>query len=229
MMGTLIVLTGVIIQVVPTVDQGMYVAGRFLAGFGYVNRFSIKQSSLLTLHSSANLAQGSAPLLITELAHPAHRGKITTMYNTLWYLGSIIAAWTVYGTQNYTTSAAWRIPTGVQAAMPVILLLLVFVLPESPRWLISKGRTEQARSILIKYHAAGIADDPFVNWEYNEIFETLELEKYSSKKYGWSVFVKTGMSLLSLQVFYLLEEAGARLMQPFVLKPEIVAASFSLL
>jgi len=47
---------------------------------------------------SSNFAQTSAPLLIIELAHPQHRGPLTTMYNTLWYLGSIIAAWTVFGT-----------------------------------------------------------------------------------------------------------------------------------
>lgn len=33
-----------------------------------------------------------------ELAYPQHRGKLTVMYNTLWYVGSIVAAWTVYGT-----------------------------------------------------------------------------------------------------------------------------------
>jgi len=53
-------------------------------------------------------------MLIIELAHPVHRGPLTTMYNTLWYvngsklhssllkhyryLGSIVAAWTVFGT-----------------------------------------------------------------------------------------------------------------------------------
>lgn len=68
----------------------------------------------------SNLSQGSAPLLIMELAHPAHRGMLTTMYNTLWYVGSIVAAWTVFGCVGYTTNAAWRIPTAIQALMPVL-------------------------------------------------------------------------------------------------------------
>lgn len=42
------------------------------------------------------------------------------MYNTLWYVGSIIAAWTVYGCVHYTGDKAWRIPTAIQALMPAI-------------------------------------------------------------------------------------------------------------
>jgi MFS family permease len=85
-----------------------------------------------------------------ELAYPQHRGKLTTLYNTLWYIGSIIAAWTVYGTINYTGNIAWRVPVAVQAAMPVIQLIGIFLLPESPRWLCAKDRGSEAMAILVK-------------------------------------------------------------------------------
>lgn len=45
------------------------------------------------------------------------------MYNTLWCVGAIVAAWTVFGTTSYTSNAAWRIPTAVQAVMPLIQLI----------------------------------------------------------------------------------------------------------
>lgn len=48
----------------------MYLAGRFFIGVG------------------GTLTNGSTPLLITEIAHPRHRGKATTIYNTLWYMVS---------------------------------------------------------------------------------------------------------------------------------------------
>jgi MFS family permease len=72
----------------------MYLVGRFFIGFG------------------SNISNGTCPLLSTEIAHPRHRGKPVTLYNTLWYLGAIIAAWTTYGTlTNYKGNVQWRLPT----------------------------------------------------------------------------------------------------------------------
>jgi MFS family permease len=104
--GLIVVFVGTIIQVVPAVDQGMFIAGRFLVGLGQRSYPPCARQSMLTVFSRSNVSQGSAPLLITELAYPQHRGKVTTMYNTLWYVGSIIAAWNVFGTIKYTTDAA---------------------------------------------------------------------------------------------------------------------------
>ncbi|KAK5734463.1 hypothetical protein LTR17_008964 [Elasticomyces elasticus] len=170
--GLIILFVGVIIQVVPGTNEGMFIGGRFLVGFG------------------SNFSQGCAPLLIIELAHPQHRGKVTTMYNTLWYVGSIVAAWTVFGTLNYVGNAAWRIPVGLQALMPFIQFVAVWLLPESPRWLCSKDRADDALKILVKYHADGNATDPFVQAEFVEIQETIALEK-RGKDQGWSVFLRT--------------------------------------
>lgn len=72
------------------------------------------------------------------------------MYNTLWYVGSIVAAWTVFGTIDYTGSAAWRVPVALQALMPLIQFVGIWLLPESPRWLCSKERNEEAFKVLVK-------------------------------------------------------------------------------
>ncbi|KAK4554238.1 hypothetical protein LTR86_008766 [Recurvomyces mirabilis] len=170
--GISVLIIGVIIQVVPHATSGMFIGGRFLVGFG------------------SNITQACAPLLVIELAHPQHRGKVTTMYNTLWYVGSIVAAWTVFGTIKYTGNAAWRIPVAIQALMPVIQIVCVWLLPESPRWLCSKDRSDEALQVLIKYHADGDADDTFVKAEFIEIQETIALEKVASKQ-GWDVFMRT--------------------------------------
>ncbi|OIW30413.1 MFS transporter [Coniochaeta ligniaria NRRL 30616] len=170
--GCVILLVGVIIQAVPTVDRGMFIGGRFLVGFG------------------SNISIGAAPLLIMELAYPQHRGRLTTLYNTLWYVGSIIAAWTVYGTIKYTGNTSWRLPVALQALMPFIQLLGVFTLPESPRWLCSKDRGSEALETLAKYHGNGDPNSMFVQAEFAEIQQTINMEKEMGS-HGWLVFFKT--------------------------------------
>lgn len=122
------------------------------------------------------LGSSGAPL-ITETAHPAHRATATALFNTSYALGSIVAAWATFGTFRIASSASWRIPSGLQGLPSVIQLIGLYFVPESPRWLVSKDRPEDALAFLAKYHAEGNEQDPLVRFEYAEITEALTLER----------------------------------------------------
>ncbi|KKY19262.1 putative sugar transporter [Diplodia seriata] len=131
-----------------------------------------------------------APLLIAELAYPTHRGKYTSAYWTMYYLGAILASWTTFGTEAYQGSWAWRIPTVLQAGYPLVQLAFIYWLPESPRWLIAKERAAEAERILATYHAAGDASSPLVRREVAEITSAIRLEQ-TSQATTWATLVAT--------------------------------------
>ncbi|KAK5053845.1 hypothetical protein LTR84_001807 [Exophiala bonariae] len=117
-------------------------------------------------------------LLVSEIAHPRQRAQVTSLWITFFYVGAIIVAWIAFGALNIKSSWTWRLPVIIQAAWNIAQLpLLIFLCPESPRWLVIKGRSEEAKAILAKYHANGDLRDELVELEYEEIIATTTIEQ----------------------------------------------------
>jgi len=152
---------------------GMFIAGRFLLGFG--NSF----------------AQMCSPMLLTELCHPQHRGPITAVYNCLWNLGALLVAWIGWGTSYIDNDWSWRSITFLQILPSLIQLTFIWWIPESPRWLMSKDRPEDALRTLAKHHAGGDINNTTVQFEYREIRDTIKLEAVARKTTGYMDFFKT--------------------------------------
>ena len=129
-------------------------------------------------------------MLVTELAHPQHRATFTAIYNSLWYVGAIVAAWLTFGTLHIKSEWAWRVPSLVQAFPSILQLIFVWVVDESPRFLVSRGKSEQALRVLAKCHANGNDQDEVVQLEMQEIHDTLKMEMEFNKS-GWLQLVQT--------------------------------------
>lgn len=84
-------------------------------------------------------------------------------------------------------------PTAIRASGKSLSHVWISFLPESPRWLISKDRVEEAQAILVKYHAEGDADSEFVKAEMAQIHTTISLEVEASKKSWADLFATSGM------------------------------------
>lgn len=131
-----------------------------------------------------------SPMLIAELAYPTHRGKYTSAFWTMYYLGAILASWTTFGTQGIASAWSWRIPTIMQVGYPCLQLCGFYWLPESPRWLVAQDRAPEALQILAQFHAAGDANSPLVVREMSEIVDTIKREQ-NAKATGWDTLVAT--------------------------------------
>ncbi|PGH15110.1 hypothetical protein AJ79_02636 [Helicocarpus griseus UAMH5409] len=154
-------------------NYGMYVGGRLILGFGN------------------SLAQMASPVLLTEICHPQHRAKVTTIYNCLWNLGALVVAWIAWGTMEIKNDWSWRSITLLQIGPAVIQLTFIYWVPESPRWFIAQERHDEALSILAYYHAEGDAQNPTVQFEFQEIKETLRLEMEYARTSSYLDFLRT--------------------------------------
>ena len=66
--------------------------------------------------------------------------------------GFFLANWVGYGSQYYNDTRQFRVPLGIQIIPAAILLLGMFFLPFSPRWLAKRGRVDEARQVLLRLH-----------------------------------------------------------------------------
>ncbi|KAF5863549.1 hypothetical protein ETB97_009793 [Aspergillus alliaceus] len=172
--GSCISLLGALLQGLAN-GVAMYIVARIMLGFGIP--FCIVAGSSL----------------IGELGYPKERPILTSLFNSSYFIGQIVAAAVGLGTVTIATDWAWRIPSLLQLAPAMIQVIFVFFLPESPRYLISKDRREEAFDILTRYHAEGDRNSVIVRAEITQIEQTIKLELEEAKQSWWDMFRTAGM------------------------------------
>ncbi|KAI8387303.1 general substrate transporter [Blakeslea trispora] len=140
-------------------NYDMMIAGRFVAGLGV---------------GSLSMA---VPLYLSELAPKEIRGRLISLQQLMITIGIMVAFWVGAGTQYLDSNASWQIPLGIQIVPAAVLLVGAMFLPFSPRWLVNKGRNEEALGVLARLHSNGDKTAPHVVAEYEEIVAQVEHER----------------------------------------------------
>jgi SP family sugar:H+ symporter-like MFS transporter len=122
---------GVILQTA-AMALPLFLAGRFFAGLG------------------VGLLSAVVPLYQSETAPKWIRGAIVGAYQLAITIGLLLAAIVDYATQDRQDTGSYRIPIAVQFAWAIILIGGMLVLPETPRFLVKKGKYENAVRSLCK-------------------------------------------------------------------------------
>ncbi|OJJ42604.1 hypothetical protein ASPZODRAFT_162190 [Penicilliopsis zonata CBS 506.65] len=121
---------GAMLETINTGSRGAWYTARIIAGIGMGG-----QSVVVPMYSA-------------EMTPKEIRGRCGSFYQWMYTWGVFAAYWVDYGVERNAaiaaTSREWQIPVGLQLVSGGILLLGTFTLPESIRWLLTKGRTEEA-------------------------------------------------------------------------------------
>ncbi|KAJ9143770.1 putative Hexose carrier protein [Pleurostoma richardsiae] len=86
----------------------------------------------------------NSPAYASEIVPIPLRGAVTGTLQMSWSIGQIIVSGATYATNKRSDQWAWRIPLALQWIFPTPLLILLFFAPESPWWLVRRGRTKEA-------------------------------------------------------------------------------------
>ncbi|KAI2641681.1 general substrate transporter [Hypomontagnella submonticulosa] len=168
--GCIVFLVGVALQTA-SADLGLLVAGRLVAGFGVG-----AVSAILILYMS-------------EIAPRKIRGALVSGYQFCVTVGLLLASAIDYGTQDRTDSGSYRIPIALQMLWALILAVGLFILPESPRYFVKKGKLDQGAKVLARLRGQSV-ESQLIQDELAEIVANHEYELSVAPEGGyWSTWL----------------------------------------
>ncbi|CAR30852.1 hypothetical protein ZYGR_0P01540 [Zygosaccharomyces rouxii] len=118
-----------------------------------------------------------APVYCSEIAPPKIRGAIGGLFQFSVTLGIMILFFIGYGAHFINGAGSFRLTWGIELVPGACLLIAVFFLPESPRWLALHDYWEEAEDIVIRVAAKGNRENEQVMIQLEEIREQVEIDK----------------------------------------------------
>ncbi|KAH8691383.1 hexose transporter [Talaromyces proteolyticus] len=135
------------------------------------------------------MLQSTMPLYLSEIAPTQLRGFFINAYS-LWFVVGQLFASVALNRLNASSPYDFRTPIYTQWAMIGVIIIIFVFIPETPWWLVSKGKMESARKVLQKYN--GNVQGYDVQEQISIMSNTIEEERYiaslNSEEGTWSVF-----------------------------------------
>jgi MFS transporter, SP family, arabinose:H+ symporter len=161
-------------------DWNSLVVFRFIGGLG------IGASSVL------------GPMYIAEIAPPRLRGRLVGLFQFNIVFGILLAYFSNYVIAQMQFGAAeWRWEFGVAALPTTAFFILLFAIPRSPRWLVKKGRIEEARAVL------KLIGEENYEQELQEIVESIRTEQQEtgerlfSRRHSLPIFLAVSIGIFN--------------------------------
>ena len=195
LIGTTIMSVGALLQCTAYSVPHMIV-GRIVAGIG----------------NGINTA--TAPTYQSETSQAAWRGKLIVIELIMNIAGFSLSNWVTFGFSYLPGGVSWRVPLALQFIFIVILYATVPWLPESPRWLVMKGRFDEAEQVLADLEGSE-KEDPYIQTQLSEIKFAADYERDHAVRIRDLIRGKKGDQGGTCTTRRLLLGMGAQFMQQF--------------
>jgi MFS family permease len=123
------------------------------------------------------------PMFLAEISPAALRGAIVVIYVFAHIFGSLICSFITLVTAKYEGNASWQTPLASMFAFPAFVLLFSWFVPESPRWLVRKGRNESALKHLRWLRGSRLSEEES-QAEVHALQESIDRDREVKGKWG---------------------------------------------
>lgn len=154
----------------------LFCIGAVIAVFAKSTRILIIARIIIGL--SVGSASFTAPLYLAEITPKSIRGMTISLYQFMVTIGILLA---FISNLIFSYFQSWRSMFGILIFPSIILFCGILIIPDSPRWLASTNKKNEAIKILKKLRYSNFE----VNKEIKEIFNSI---KYKNQSFGWKLF-----------------------------------------